>query len=270
MSGNECWCEYMDIGVGEQRVTDNPDCPEHHSQQEAEVLGQDDLVRLAGAWVTVERLLAKGGEDPFGLENHATNLVNLIRTVMRSEVVKYTGVLTVPKVIEVDHPAGRPDFPECTCRKGPGTLQVWTAHRDAAGLVDPDKPMRCRFCGRPRPCELCRSEPGHVPTCPTRTPSVASRGQAYDVGAVDPMDTVSWKSVVSEHDGRSVTFEGPHRPDGVVHCGVCGTAKSCHDRCPKVCGNCGFHWDLDADRCSTCCPGCGSTEGVHKDGSCVL
>lgn len=25
----QCWCEYVDIGVGMQRVTNEPDCPEH-------------------------------------------------------------------------------------------------------------------------------------------------------------------------------------------------------------------------------------------------
>lgn len=25
----QCWCEYVDIGVGMQRVTEEPDCPEH-------------------------------------------------------------------------------------------------------------------------------------------------------------------------------------------------------------------------------------------------
>ena len=25
----ECWCEWVDIGVGMQRVTDEPTCPEH-------------------------------------------------------------------------------------------------------------------------------------------------------------------------------------------------------------------------------------------------
>lgn len=30
MNEEECWCEYVDIGVGMQRVTDNPECPEHN------------------------------------------------------------------------------------------------------------------------------------------------------------------------------------------------------------------------------------------------
>lgn len=25
----DCWCEYVDIGVGSQRVTEDPDCPVH-------------------------------------------------------------------------------------------------------------------------------------------------------------------------------------------------------------------------------------------------
>lgn len=25
----ECWCEYVDIGVGWQRVAENPECPRH-------------------------------------------------------------------------------------------------------------------------------------------------------------------------------------------------------------------------------------------------
>lgn len=29
MSDYDCWCEWVDIGVGMQRVTDNPECPEH-------------------------------------------------------------------------------------------------------------------------------------------------------------------------------------------------------------------------------------------------
>lgn len=30
MNEEECWCEYVDIGVGMERVTDNPECPEHN------------------------------------------------------------------------------------------------------------------------------------------------------------------------------------------------------------------------------------------------
>lgn len=26
----ECWCEWVDIGVGMQRVTDEPTCPQHY------------------------------------------------------------------------------------------------------------------------------------------------------------------------------------------------------------------------------------------------
>lgn len=28
-SKDRCWCEYVDIGVGMQRVTEEPDCPQH-------------------------------------------------------------------------------------------------------------------------------------------------------------------------------------------------------------------------------------------------
>lgn len=31
-NGIECLCDWVDIGVGQQRVTDNPDCPEHNPQ----------------------------------------------------------------------------------------------------------------------------------------------------------------------------------------------------------------------------------------------
>lgn len=28
-----CWCEYVDIGIGDQRVTDHPECPVHADEQ---------------------------------------------------------------------------------------------------------------------------------------------------------------------------------------------------------------------------------------------
>lgn len=32
-TADECWCEYVDIGVGEMRVAETPGCPTHMPYQ---------------------------------------------------------------------------------------------------------------------------------------------------------------------------------------------------------------------------------------------
>lgn len=36
-AADACWCEYVDIGVGDQRCTENPDCPTHGTPQDGEL-----------------------------------------------------------------------------------------------------------------------------------------------------------------------------------------------------------------------------------------
>lgn len=38
----ECWCEYVDIGVGMQRVTQEPGCPEHSPEPDGSPEGRTD------------------------------------------------------------------------------------------------------------------------------------------------------------------------------------------------------------------------------------
>lgn len=54
-----CWCEFVDIGVGSQRVAENPECPVHTEIGFA--LGIVEALNKAGLLTTVTAPHSPGG-----------------------------------------------------------------------------------------------------------------------------------------------------------------------------------------------------------------
>lgn len=202
-NGIECLCEWVDIGVGQQRVTDNPDCPKHNPQTPDEGRTVDNLTRWA------ERVAQRFGAD----DEAAADLLGLIRAVVRSQVAD--------------------EYPSCGCHVGHYSncpqreINAWVRDRVSAAPF-------CA-CGGPR---------GHLWTCSESDPSRREVCFAQ-TGLLQQIHVTQW---IGGTDGV---------PE---HCAVCERRKPC--------GNCGRTPPQDG-RCPWCCPGCGSTDGIHTDGSCV-
>lgn len=61
----ECWCEFVDIGVGEQKVAENPECPDCVEVHGPPVLEDPQKILLAG--------------DTHGDANHVRTLIQAAR-----------------------------------------------------------------------------------------------------------------------------------------------------------------------------------------------
>lgn len=229
---DKCWCEYVDIGVGEQRVTDNPECPEHNPQQEEgrSMDIENEIYRVLGRITDV---------DPHERLESASELVDLIRAVVRDELAKAAETAKVtepgPAQVEMCSAYGSRVAHNTRWYTGPG------------GTL----PEHCAVCGRlkadPEPDSIFQP----VEVKPLWAGACVRCGQTGRHAA--SCTTGRWRDVLDRASGTSVVITGPVR-DMVITRGR-GSADGIRPACD---------WDPNCTGPENCpdhgkprCPGCG-------------
>lgn len=247
----ECWCEYVDIGVGEQRVTDNPECPEHNPQQEEEPM--DDGRRIDALARDVVINLKFPYMTDFGVLSAGYALVELIRAVIRDELAKAaeTAKVTEPTAepIAAVRPVNSHHLWQCEFTGLTARGQVCVTVVDGASVVHESMwtggdgvPEHCAVCGRlkadPEPDSIFQP----VKVKPLWAGACVRCGQTGRHAA--SCTTGRWRDVLDRASGTSVVITGsvrdmvitrlPGGADGI--CPECGREPTRRRKCCATCG----------------------------------